>query len=110
MHQNKGFFIENFKIVGYLAIGIQDHKNNSKLLFPDKKFKPKYHFVELYPDLVREVGPLVSLWTMRFEANTVISNQLCLIHIVLKISNDSCSETPATHGSIYLFQIISHLT
>ena len=29
---------------------------------------PKHHFLEHYPELIRAYGPLVSLWTMRFEA------------------------------------------
>ena len=54
--------------VGYLASKIADHKFAFKQLFPDVNFKPKHHFVEHYPQLIREFGPLVHMWTMRFEA------------------------------------------
>jgi len=47
---------------------IADHKLAYKHLFADKKFKPKHHFIEHYPDLIREYGPLGAMWTMRFEA------------------------------------------
>lgn len=29
---------------------------------------PKHHFIEHYPQLIKAFGPLVLLWTMRFEA------------------------------------------
>lgn len=32
-----------------------------------QRFSPKHHFVEHYPTLIRCFGPLVHLWTMRFE-------------------------------------------
>jgi len=54
--------------IGYLAMKISDHKLTYRQLFADKKFKPKHHFVEHYPDLIREYGPLGGMWTMRFEA------------------------------------------
>lgn len=38
-----------------------------KEAFPDFKLRPKHHYIEHYPDLVRRFGPLVNLWTMRFE-------------------------------------------
>ncbi|KAK3930230.1 Zinc finger protein 407 [Frankliniella fusca] len=30
--------------------------------------KPKHHFLIHYPDWIRQTGPLIFLWTMRFEA------------------------------------------
>lgn len=37
-------------------------------LFPHMHLLPKYHYLGPYPALIRKFGPLVSLWTMRFEA------------------------------------------
>ncbi len=37
-------------------------------MFPEEKLKPKHHFLEHYPWLTTAFGPLVALWTMRFEA------------------------------------------
>lgn len=53
--------------IQYLQSKIQDHKEMLKEAFPDFKLRPKHHYVEHYPDLVRRFGPLVHLWTMRFE-------------------------------------------
>jgi hypothetical protein len=52
----------------YLRSKIVDRKRNFHLLFPGKKFKPKHHYVEHYPELIAEFGPLLFMWTMRFEA------------------------------------------
>ena len=54
--------------VGYLATKIAAHKRLYKELFPQTNLKPKHHYVEHYPQLIREFGPLTNMWTMRFEA------------------------------------------
>lgn len=33
------------------------------------RLRTKHHFIDHYPQLIRCYGPLVELWTMRFEAN-----------------------------------------
>ena len=52
----------------YLDTLISEHRHRLLDVFPDQKLIPKHHFLEHYPDLIRGFGPLVSLWTMRFEA------------------------------------------
>ncbi len=47
--------------IQYLQSKIQDHRGMPKEVFPDFKLKPKHHFIEHYPDLVRLFGPLVHL-------------------------------------------------
>jgi len=54
--------------IGYLDSLIAEHRHRFRGLFPERKLIPKHHFVEHYPQLIKEFGPLVSLWTMRFEA------------------------------------------
>ena len=51
----------------YLQTKIQDHRRMLQETFPDFKLRPKHHYIEHYPDLIRCFGPLVHLWTMRFE-------------------------------------------
>ena len=36
--------------------------------FPHKKLRPKHHFVMHYPWLILQFGPLIHLWTLRFES------------------------------------------
>ena len=55
------------------------------------QLKPKYHFVEHYPQMIRFFGPLVSLWTMRFEAKhsffkQVVRHTHCFKNILLSLA------------------------
>lgn len=35
--------------------------------FPDFTLRPKHHYIEHYPHLIKKFGPLTDVWTMRFE-------------------------------------------
>uniref|UniRef100_A0A8C6LRA2 Uncharacterized protein n=1 Tax=Nothobranchius furzeri TaxID=105023 RepID=A0A8C6LRA2_NOTFU len=37
-------------------------------MFPDQSLKPKHHYVLHYPSLILKFGPLIRLWTLRFES------------------------------------------
>lgn len=54
--------------IGLLDSLISEHRHRFCSVFPEGKLTPKHHFVEHCPQLIRAFGPLVSLWTMRFEA------------------------------------------
>ncbi|KAL2079481.1 hypothetical protein ACEWY4_001208 [Coilia grayii] len=54
--------------LSYMSSLINDHRNLVIETFPDFSIRPKHHFVDHYPHLIHCFGPLVSLWTMRFEA------------------------------------------
>lgn len=54
--------------ISYLEMKISEHRQRYQELFPDVKLLPKHHFLEHYPEMVKSFGPLVHLWTMRFEA------------------------------------------
>lgn len=43
------------------------HHSLFKFLFPDQNLLPKHHFMCHYPFIIKMSGPLISLWTMRFE-------------------------------------------
>jgi hypothetical protein len=53
--------------IDYLKTKIQDHRRLLQEVFPEFRLLPKHHYLEHYPDLIRCFGPLVHLWTMRFE-------------------------------------------
>lgn len=38
------------------------------LLFPAVKLRPKHHYLTHYPHLIKQFGPLIRFWTMRFES------------------------------------------
>ena len=52
----------------YLSCKLLDHHKLLTSTFPDFRLRPKHHFIEHSPHLFRCFGPLVELWTMRFEA------------------------------------------
>ncbi|XP_026099560.1 uncharacterized protein LOC113070477 [Carassius auratus] len=54
--------------LGYMESKISEHRYRYLDLFPEEKLRPKHHFLEHYPWLTTAFGPLVFLWTMRFEA------------------------------------------
>lgn len=53
--------------IQYLQCKNSDHRQIFSEVFPELCFRPKHHFVEHYPNLMRCFGSLVHLWTMRFE-------------------------------------------
>lgn len=54
--------------VDYLAFKISDHRRALLDVFPEVRLRPKHHYVEHYPALIKCFGPLLHVWTMRFEA------------------------------------------
>lgn len=51
----------------FLDCKIAEHRQLLQSTFPDFRLRPKHHYVEHYPQLVRKCGPLTEVWTMRFE-------------------------------------------
>lgn len=47
---------------------ISEHRHRFLEVFPQEKLLLKHHFLEHYPELIQEFGPLAALWTMRLEA------------------------------------------
>jgi len=47
---------------------IREHRHLFHTAFPGSRIKPKHHYVEHYPQLIKEFGPLVNYHTIRFEA------------------------------------------
>lgn len=54
--------------ISYLDTLISEHRHRLLEVFPEQKVIPKHHFLEHYPAMIKCFGPLVGLWTMRFEA------------------------------------------
>lgn len=54
--------------IAYLETKISDHRQRYQEVFPNNKLLPKHHYIEHYPQLIQLFGPLVGLWTIRFEA------------------------------------------
>lgn len=47
---------------------IVDHHQLFKRLFPSRNLLPKHHFMTHYARCIRNIGPLLHMWCMRYEA------------------------------------------
>ncbi|XP_059362352.1 uncharacterized protein LOC132101422 isoform X1 [Carassius carassius] len=47
---------------------IVDHHQLFKELYPHRRMIPKHHFMIHYPRVIRKIGPILHVWSMRFEA------------------------------------------
>lgn len=47
---------------------IIEHHQLFKRLFPSKNLLPKHHFMTHYPRSIRNIGPIIHTWSMRYEA------------------------------------------
>lgn len=54
--------------LGYLDSKISEHRHKFLNCFPNERLLPKHHFLEHYPELLEAYGPLLALWSMRFES------------------------------------------
>lgn len=54
--------------IAFLEARICDHRCRLQEVFPGIKLLRKHNFVEHYPQMIHFFGPLVVMWTMRFEA------------------------------------------
>ena len=55
-------------VLHYLKSCIFDYVTQRKLLFPNVNLRPKHHFLMHYPELILQFGPLIKVWTLRFES------------------------------------------
>lgn len=77
--------------IAFLEFKICEHRNRYQELFPTTNLLPKQHFLEHYPHMIQCFGPLVSMWTMRFEAKHSFFKQIarhtnCFKNIALTLS------------------------
>ena len=75
MYLNLKFIVEiicstrlSLSQVAVLNVYIEEYIFDRKTLFPNVCLKPKHHFLLHYPQLIIAFGPLIHLWTMRFES------------------------------------------
>uniref|UniRef100_A0A8C2HRA9 Uncharacterized protein n=1 Tax=Cyprinus carpio TaxID=7962 RepID=A0A8C2HRA9_CYPCA len=59
IHQNE---------VAYIKVLLEEYVYLRNSMFPDHPLKPKHHYLLHYPDLILKFGPLIRLWTLRFES------------------------------------------
>lgn len=60
--------VHTAETIGYLDSKNSEHRHQFLELFPHERLLPKHHFLEHYPQLIECFGPVVGLWTIRFES------------------------------------------
>lgn len=83
--------VQTQESIAYLNFKINEHKIRFNEVFPESNFMPKHHFLEHYPHLICEFGPLAALWTMRFEAKysffkRVVRHTSCFKNVLLSLA------------------------
>ncbi|XP_071810939.1 uncharacterized protein [Apostichopus japonicus] len=53
--------------IANLSFLIEEYLESRHRLFPERRMRPKHHFLNHYPMLILQFGPLIRTWTMRFE-------------------------------------------
>ena len=82
--------VHSQETVAYLNCKISDHRLRFLEIFPER-LRPKHHYIEHYPQMIRCFGPLVGQWTMRFEAKHSFFKQVarqtnCFKNIALTLA------------------------
>ncbi|KAJ8671567.1 hypothetical protein QAD02_002826 [Eretmocerus hayati] len=54
--------------IPYLDTLIQEYLYLRELSFPDHRLRPKHHYLTHYPQLILLYGPLIKVWTLRYES------------------------------------------
>ena len=55
-------------LITQLSVLIEEHHTHFQETFPGNRLLPKHHFMVHYPTCLREIGPLLHVWCMRYEA------------------------------------------
>lgn len=60
--------------IAYLAVLIEEYIETKKMSFPSHPLKLKHHYMSHYPELIERFGPLIRLWTLRFESKHTLNS------------------------------------
>jgi len=82
---------------------IREHRFMFHAAFPGKRAKPKHHYLEHYPQLIREFGPLINYHTIRFEAKHGFLKRI--VHQTMNFKN--LSFTLAHRHQLYITYLLS---
>jgi hypothetical protein len=54
--------------IAYLHVHVEDYLDRRLSAFPNVRLRPKHHYLMHYADFTLKFGPLMHLWTLRFES------------------------------------------
>ncbi|XP_043472523.1 uncharacterized protein LOC122505125 [Leptopilina heterotoma] len=81
----------HLSFIPYLADIINEYLTLRKKLFPTIKLRPKHHYLTHYPEVIRQLGPVKKLFTLRFESKhtffkRVMRNIKCFKNVTLSLT------------------------
>lgn len=88
--------------IAYLSVVISEYLHLRVSSFCSIRLRPKHHFITHYPYLIRQFGPLIRFWTMRFE-----SKHSFFKNIIRHTRNFKNVEKTCTERHQYLQSLIS---
>lgn len=79
------------ELINFLDCKVSEHRQLLQNTFPDFRLRPKNHYIEHYPELIKAFGPLSDIWTMHFEGKhkffkQVIRNAQNFRNVVLTLA------------------------
>ena len=54
--------------VAYIKVVADEYLEERKVTFSECKLRPKHHYMTHYAEMILKFGPLMRMWTMRFES------------------------------------------
>ncbi|XP_033101221.1 uncharacterized protein LOC117104479 [Anneissia japonica] len=91
-------------LIAQLRILIEDHHNHFRSTFPDKKLLPKHHFMVHYPTCLENIGPLLHVWCMRYEAK---HEYFCRVADTARNFKNICKTVAKQHQMTQIYQLKS---
>ncbi|KAL0147792.1 hypothetical protein M9458_056908 [Cirrhinus mrigala] len=77
------------ELIHFLDCKISEHRELLQKTFPNYKLRPKHHFIEHYAEMIKIFGPLVDMWTMRFEGKHKFFKKV--VHDTCNLKNVACT-------------------
>lgn len=90
-------FSEDYCWSGCLDVLIEEYIQSRVKLFPFTYLQPKHHYLCHYPELMLQFGPLIRLWTLRFESKLSYFKQCMSKLLNFKILFSTLAETHQLH-------------
>ena len=69
--------VQTNESIGYLNFKISERRVRFKEVFPESNFLPKHHFLEHYPQLICEFGPVGALWNIALRSEAQLLQKSC---------------------------------
>ena len=88
--------------ISQLRFLIEDHHNHFVNVFPNRRLLPKHHFMIHYPTCLEQVGPLIHVWCMRYEAK---HDYFCKVADTVRNFKNICKTVAKRHQITQMYHM-----